>query len=132
MPNTDNDDIGPTQERLARAGKGGSRESGTGKTNRRVYMLDDQLSKSLARNYIDGEECSALKRYATHWLAGGLQGQLSSVDLNRIYAFNPAALSGLAKSERQHYHRTTYWQAKSDIGERPAYVADHIACFDTP
>ena len=54
------------------------------------------------------------------------------MDLNRIYAFNPQAMSGMAKTERQEYHRTVYWKAHDELGERPAFVADHIACYDTP
>ncbi len=126
------DGTGPTPKRRERAGKENIRETGRGRSNTRVYMLDDALSKARRLNYIDEGEYSALKKYSLHWLAGGLQGQLSSVDLNRIYAFNPGAMSGLAKTERQEYHRTVYWKAHDELGERPAFVADHIACYDTP
>ena len=126
------DGTGPTSQRRLRAGKENIRETGRGRSNVRVYMLDDALSKALTLHYIDPGEYSALKKYALHWLASGLQGQLSSVDLNRIYAFNPQAMSGMAKTERQEYHRTVYWKAHDQLGERPAFVADHIACYDTP
>lgn len=123
---------GPTAQRRLRAGKENIRETGRGRSNVRVYMLDDALSKARRQNYIDEGEFSALKKYALHWLASGLQGQLSSVDLNRIYAFNPQAMSGMPKTERQEYHRTVYWKAHDELGERPAFVADEIACYDTP
>jgi hypothetical protein len=84
------------------------------------------------RRNISAEEYSALKKYALHWLAGGLQGHLGSVDLNRILAFDPGSMSGLAKSEAQADHRKLYHQARDRIGIRPALVADHVACFDTP
>ena len=38
----------------------------------------------------------------------------------------------MAKTERQEYHRTVYWKAHDELGERPAFVADDIACYDTP
>lgn len=81
------------------------------------------------RRIISGEEYSALRRYALHWVAGGLQGPLGSVDLNRIYAFDPSAMSGLARSEAQLDHKRTYYAARKEIGFHPAYVADQVACF---
>jgi hypothetical protein len=56
---------------------------------------------------------------------------MGSVDLNRILAFDPGAMTGLAKTERQADHRALYWRAHEHLGLRPAYVADHIACFDS-
>lgn len=93
-------------------------------------MLDDALGRAWMRHKISSEEYSALKRYALHWLAGGLQGPMQSVDLNRIYAFDPSAMSGLAKTERQQDHRDAYHAARREIGTRPAFVADQIACYD--
>jgi hypothetical protein len=83
------------------------------------------------RRNISAEEYSALRRYALHWLAGGLQGHLGSVDLNRILAFDPGSMNGLAKTERQAEHRQLYWLAHEQLGTRPAFVADHIACYDS-
>jgi hypothetical protein len=125
------DDAGPTGERLKHAGPffcivGRSRSS------RKITMLDDALGRAWMRRNISAEEYSALKRYALHWLAGGLQGHLGSVDLNRILAFDPGSMSGLAKSEAQADHRHLYHAARDRIGTRPALVADHVACFDTP
>ena len=71
------DGTGPTSQRRAQAGKDNIRETGRGRSNVRVYMLDDALSKALTQQYIDQGEYSALKKYALHWLASGLQGQLS-------------------------------------------------------
>jgi hypothetical protein len=71
-----------------------------------------------------------LRRYAAHWLAGGLQGPLQSVDCNRIFAFDPTAMSGLAKTERQQDHRDAYHAARDEIGKNPAMVADQVACYD--
>jgi hypothetical protein len=84
------------------------------------------------RQNISAEEYSALRKYALHWLAGGLQGHLGSVDLNRVLAFDPGAMTGLAKTERQMEHRQLYHAARDSIGLRPALVADHVACFDSP
>lgn len=93
-------------------------------------MLDDALGRAWRRAKISDAEYAALKRYALHWLAGGLASHLGSVDLNRIYAHDPGAMSGLAKSQRQADHRATFHAARISIGARPAFVATRIACFD--
>lgn len=93
-------------------------------------MFDDALGRAWVRRKISADEYSALRRYALHWLAGGLQGHLGSVDLNRIYAFDPGQMSGLANSEAQCDHRAHYYGARESLGTRPALVADSVACFD--
>jgi hypothetical protein len=126
----DHDDTaGPTAERLDRAGEFFS-IVGRAKSNRRIQMLDDALGRALVRRKISPEEYSGLRKYALHWLAGGLQGHLGSVDLNRIWSFDPGSMSGLAKTEAQANHRRLYYLARGAIGIRPAIVADHVACYD--
>jgi hypothetical protein len=133
------DDAGPTAERLAKAcefSADGKKilhkffdDVGRGRSSRRVSMHDDALGRAWMRQIISGEEYSALRRYALHWVAGGLQGPISSVDLNRIYAFDPSQMSGLARSEAQLDHKRTYYAARIEIGFRPSFVADQVACF---
>lgn len=84
------------------------------------------------RRKITAEEYAALCRYAYHWAAGGLRGVMQSIDLDRVYAFDPASRSGLAKTEGQADHRAAYHAARIQIGRRPALVADSVACFDMP
>lgn len=136
---TPDDNAGPTAERLRHAGARTRTEpnrtefftiAGRAKSNRRVTMLDDALGRAWMHRFISAEEYSALKKYALHWLAGGLQGHLGSVDLNRILAFDPGSMTGLAKTEAQADHRRLYWLAHEHLGIRPAFVADQIACFD--
>jgi hypothetical protein len=128
MPATE-DRAGPTQERLGHAGEFFT-VAGRSKSSRKITMLDDALGRAWVRRKISPEEYSALRRYALHWLAGGLQGHLGSVDLNRIYAFDPARMTGLASSEAQCDHRMAYYSARESLGTRPAYVADQVACLD--
>jgi hypothetical protein len=137
MPATAEDRAGPTTERYLRAGydpkikgSGFFAIAGHSKSSRKVTMLDDALGRAWMRRKISPEEYSALRRYALHWLAGGLQGHLGSVDLNRIYSFDPGQMSGLANSEAQCDHRQAYYLAKQELGVRPAYVADQVACLD--
>lgn len=122
------DDAGPTEQRLHKAGEF-FQVAGRGRSARKITMLDDALGKAWMREIIDAQEYSALRRYALHWVAGGLQGPIGSVDLNRIYAHDPAAMSGLAKSEAQLDHKRCYYAAQDAIGFRPAFVATQVACF---
>jgi hypothetical protein len=125
------DKAGPTAERIRHAGAFFT-VAGRAQSSRHFTMLDDALGKAWMRRNISGEEYSALKKYALHWLAGGLQGHLGSVDLNRILAFDPGSMTGLCKTERQADHRRLYWSARALLGTRPAFVADHVACYDSP
>lgn len=94
-------------------------------------MLDDTLGRAWRRSNISDEEYAALRRYRLHWLAGGLAGHLGSVDLNRIYAHDPGAMSGLAKTEKQQDHKSAFYAANFSIGTRPAFVADQVALYDS-
>jgi hypothetical protein len=125
------DNAGPTAERLHRA-QGCFTIAGRSRSSRRISMLDDSLGRAWMRRWISDEECAGLRRYALHWLAGGLCGPMPSVDLNRIYAHDPSAMSGLAKTEKQQDHREAYYAARCDMGRRPAAVADHVALYDFP
>lgn len=129
MQRVPEDNAGPTAERYKHAGAFCT-IVGRSRSSRCITMQDDALGKAWARQKISGEEYSALKRYALHWVAGGLQGPMGSVDLNRIFAFNPSAMSGLAKTEGQADHRAAYYAAKLDIGRRNGWVADQVACYD--
>jgi hypothetical protein len=132
------DNAGPTAERLAHAIDGEGKDAvkfwdlvGRAKSNRKFTMRDDALGRVWMRQKISGEEYSALKRFALHWLAGGLQGPMQSVDLNRIFAFDPGSMSGLAKTERQADHRDAWHTARLAIGFRPSFVATQVACYDS-
>jgi hypothetical protein len=125
------DNAGPTAERIDHAGEFFTL-AGRAKSSRRFTMLDDTLGRAWMRHFISAAEYAALKKYALHWLAGGLQGQLGSVDLNRILAFDPGSMTGLCKTEAQADHRALYYSARVELGRRPAWVADQVACFDTP
>lgn len=122
------DDAGPTPERLRKAARFFT-VAGRSRSSRKITMLDDALGRAWLRQIISAQEYSALRRYALHWVAGGLQGPLGSVDLNRIYAFDPSSMTGLARSEAQLDHKRTYYAAKQAIGFNPSFVADQVACF---
>ena len=124
---------GPTPERLRHAGKlkdGDFEIGGNKRDGQRYKMTDTPLARALMRQIISGEEYTGLKVYALHWFAAGLQGHLGSVDLNRVLAFDPGAMTGLARTEAQADHRQAYYQAREHIGTRPAFVSDCVACWE--
>ena len=126
---------GPTPERLRHAGKlkdGDFEIGGNKRDGHRYRMTDNPLGRALARQIISGEEYTGLKVYALHWFASGLAGHLNSMDLNRIFAFDPGRMSGLAHSEAQADHRNAYHLGRAEIGRRPAFVADAVVCHEFP
>ena len=123
-------DEGPTAERLRHAGKEFYITVGRARSQQRTTMLDDALGKALVKQIIQPDEYEGLRKYALHWLAGGLAGHLSTIDLNRILAFDATSMGGLARNERQLYHRQVYHQARDRLGTRAAFVADQVACQD--
>ena len=124
---------GPTSERLRHAGKlkdGDFEIGGNKRDGHRYKMTDNPLGRALVRQIISGEEYTGLKVYALHWFAAGLAGHLNSIDLNRVLAFDPGNMTGLARTEAQADHRRCYYLAREQIGRRPAFVADSVACHD--
>src|SRR5262245_64360323 len=75
------DQSGPTAQRIAKSG-GDFDLTGRSRSTRRYTFLDDALGSAWKRQILSALEYAALRRYALHWLAGGLQGPLGSVDLN--------------------------------------------------
>jgi len=128
---------GPTAERIAKS------EShftiGDDKQGTRVYHFHDspldRLYSRLARRSSEEtrarREYAALLKYRHHWYSAGLLANLSSVDLNRIYAADASSMSGMAKSERQADHRVQYRLARALIGHRPGIVVDNVVCSET-
>jgi hypothetical protein len=101
-------------------------QSGRSKSERRFVLADDALGRAWMRQKVSDEEYSALRRYASHWLAGGLAGTLHTIDLDRVAGM----IQGEAGFERRQDHRDAYVNAKREIGFRPALLADQVACFD--
>ncbi len=88
------------------------------------------LDRLHGRRAIGDKEYSALKRYYHHWHCAGLQSAVGSVDLNRVFASDLGSMSGMAKSEKQFYHRQQYRSARCLIGHRPGIVVDNVVCCE--
>ena len=138
-------ETGPTAERLAKARN--HFHIGDDKQGRRIYQFCDssmdrlysRLTRSVGR--YDEEhlrsEYIALQKYKNHWFASGLQSALGSADLNRVFASDPGSMSGMAKTEKQAYHRQQYRLARDGkdgtggIGHKAGIVLDNVVCAET-
>lgn len=119
----------PTQERLARAE--GHVEIGDDAQGTRIYTLrDSPLERLSARGGIDPKEYSALMKFKQHWYHAGLQPSVGGVDLARVFASDPGSYSGMAKTERQVFHRQRYREAVQHIGLRAALVVERVVCAE--
>ena len=88
----------PTRERLRRAGPDFER----GDTGQ-ITMRDSPLERAFARNALTPEQYSAGQKYRHHWYHAGLADRLESIDLNRIFAIDVGAYSGMAKTTSRHF-----------------------------
>ena len=136
---------GPTAERLLKAQGGYS--IGDDKQGTRIYHfhdtpLDRLYSRLVKRagSYQEQQirkEYVALQQYRKHWYCAGLESSIGSVDLDRIFASDPGSMSGMAKTERQAYHRQQYRLArdgkdgKGGLGHKPGIVVDNVVCAET-
>jgi len=118
---------GPTAERIWKAN--GAFDIGGDDRGIRTYTFSDcPLGAMFKGKRIDPMEFTALQRYKHHWHHGGLLSSMGSVDLNRVFASDPSNFSGMAKSERQAFHRQQYREARELIGHRPGIVVDNVVC----
>lgn len=131
--------IGPTLERISKAE--GSFSIGDDKQGTRIYHFHDapldrlysRLAKEAKRK---GEvetiraEYASLAKFRHHWYHGGLECSVGSLDLNRIFASDPSRMSGMAKSEKQFYHRQQYREAVTLLGWKPHIVVENIICAE--
>ena len=129
---------GPTPQRLGMAAD--AFEIGDDHQGTKVYFFKDTpLQRLYARlksraGTREGEELTkeytALMKYRHHWYHAGLEASCGSVDLNRVFSSDPSNMSGMAKSERQFYHRTKWREAVEQIGHKPAILLDNFACYE--
>lgn len=110
----------PTPERLAKAE--GFYVVGDDQQGTRVYHFQDTplhrlYSRLRNADRSDDEqkklsvEWAAMLKYLHHWHHAGLESSCSSIDLDRVFSSDPSMMSGMAKTERQVFHRTMYRRA---------------------
>jgi hypothetical protein len=105
----------PTPERAAKAE--GHIDIGDDGQGTRIYTLKDSpLDRMNTRGALDPKEYSALMKFKQHWHHAGLAPSAGGMDLNRVFSADPSSFSGMAKTERQVFHRQRYREAVQHIG----------------
>jgi len=61
-------------------------------------------------------------------ITAGLADRLESIDLNRIFAIDVGAYSGMAKTESQLFHRQRYREAAQAVGKIGSHVLEWAVC----
>jgi len=130
---------GPTAERIAKSENHFT--VGDDKQGTRVYHFHDspldRLYSRLARQAKGRSEeetirseYAALLKYRHHWYSSGLDSSPSSIDLDRIFCSDPTGMSGMAKTERQSFHRQMYRKAAEIIGHKLSILIDNFVCYE--
>ncbi len=123
----------PTPERVRHAGDKGFVVSGNARSPVRVMtMCDNPLARAEARGVITNRQYQAGRKFHHHWYHGGLADALQSVDLNRVFASDVTAFSGMAKTEGQVFHRREYRKAVWAVGPGGLQVLDWVVCREQP
>ena len=119
----------PTEERLRHAE--GHVDVGDDGRGARIYTLRDApVDRLNSRGGLEPKEYSALMKFKAHWVQAGLQPSIGSIDLSRVFASDPGGASGMAKTERQVFHRQRYREAVQHIGLRAALVVERVVCAE--
>jgi len=105
----------PTPERVRRAGKDVARGN-----SGQITMRHAPLERAFARGALTAEQYSAGQKYRHHWYHAGLSGGLISVGLG--------AYAGMAKTERQVFHRQRYREAVQVLGKISSHVLEWAVC----
>jgi hypothetical protein len=128
QPPSSDDTRGPTPERMRHAQGFVERGNlGRGRTGV-VTLRDSPIERARSRNVINQAQYTAALKYRHHWYRAGLASQLSSVELNRIFANDMTSFSGMARTEAQVFHRQRYREAVQHIGIIGASVIEQVAC----
>jgi hypothetical protein len=115
---------GPTKERIAKAEEHFTRGGD-------VYTFQDGvLERARTRGAISARQFAAIDKFRHHWHHAGLLPSVGSVDLNRVFATDYGAFGGMARSERQVFHRQQYRAAVQAMGLRISRIVERIACED--
>jgi hypothetical protein len=117
----------PTAQRMRRAG-GDFQRGDTGQ----ITMRDAPLERAFVRGVLTQEQFSAGQKYRHHWYHAGLAEPLVSLDLERVLAVDLGAFSGMARTERQVFHRQRYREAVQAVGKIGSHVLEWTVCRDIP
>jgi hypothetical protein len=120
------DERGPTNARL-RKSEGYEIGNATGA----IQVRDAPIERMVARKIITEKQYSGLGKYRIHWFNGGLSPSYGGLDPNHIFASDISNFAGMAKSERQVFHRQQCRAANAVLGMKGTWVVERVVCQET-
>jgi hypothetical protein len=117
------DERGPTNARL-RKSEGYEIGNATGA----IQVRDAPIERMLARKIITEKQYQGLGKYRIHWFNGGLSPSFGGMDPNHIFASDISNFAGMAKTERQVFHRQQYRAANHVMGLKGTWIVGKIVC----
>jgi len=118
------DERGPTNARLRKA----DGEYEIGKATGAVTVRDAPLEMMLSRKVITEKQYQGLGKYRIHWFNGGLGASFGGMDPNHVFASDISNFSGMAKTERQVFHRQQWRAANQVMGLRGTWIVGKVVC----
>lgn len=119
----------PTDERLAKAAGYFETADSRGSAGT-MTMRDCPLERALSRGQITRQEYEAAIKFRHHWFHAGMAGQVSSLDLDRIFARDFSTMGHMAKTEQQAFHRQKFREAMDEMGEKNALAVEYAVCAE--
>lgn len=116
------DERGPTEARLRKS------DYEVGKATGAITVRDAPIEMMLSRKIITERQYDGLGKYRIHWFNAGLGPSFGGVDPNHIFASDISNFSGMAKTERQVFHRQQYRAANQVMGLRGTWIVGKIVC----
>jgi hypothetical protein len=117
------DERGPTDARIRK-----SEGYDIGKADGRYTMRDAPIEIMAAKKILTEKQYQGLTKYRIHWFNGGLGPSFGGMDPNHIFASDISNFAGMAKSERQVFHRQQWRAANMAMGLKGTWVVGRIVC----
>jgi hypothetical protein len=116
------DERGPTNARLRKT------DYEVGKATGAVTVRDAPIEMMLSRKIITEKQYQGLGKFRIHWFNGGLSPKLGGIDASHIFAKDISNFSGMAKTERQVFHRQQWRAGNNAMGLRGSWIVHKIVC----
>jgi hypothetical protein len=113
----------PTAERLSHATSGYTSGDIRGQ---RIYAIQSPLERAARRGDLTPKQFDALTKFVHHWYHGRMAGSVASLDLDRVFASDPSNFSGLARTERQSFHRKRWREAIDAMSHQTGIVVENV------
>jgi hypothetical protein len=119
----------PTPERLRHAGNAYEVAESRGSAGT-MTMRDCPLERAFGRGQLEEREYQAGIKFRHHWFHAGMAGQITSLDMDRVFARDLSSMGHMPKSEKQLFHRQRYREACDEMGQRQSQAVEDCVCAE--